>query len=155
MQDSVRVRGIVRLFDADTGETLVETHNLLVERGGVIVASLIIGKPGYTGPTYCALGTGATAPSTFDSKLVAEAARDQVTQTDVNGHASQISTFFSSTDCGIAIKEVGLFGNSPGLEASGAADSGALFARALLNYDNSVSPRNLMVGWEIPIEAAP
>ncbi len=151
MQDTIRIKGIVRLFDADTMELLLKTHNLMVEGGGILTANLLVGSSAYSeGITYCALGTGSTAPAITQFSLATETIRSRVTQKGTSGHTANIATFFSASDCGFAIKEAGLFGYT----ASVTPGSGLMFARALLNYDNSVSPRNLMVGWEIPIEAA-
>jgi len=152
IQDIVGIRGIVRIFDANTGELLLSTHNLMVENGGVLLANLLINSSVYrTGLSFCALGTGTTPPSTFQTLLVAETVRAQITQSGVTGHTTAVSTFFTASDCDFHIYEAGLFGHT----ATQTPNSGLLFARALLDYDNSVNPRNLMIGWEIPIEAAP
>ena len=152
IQDTVATKGIITLRDADTREILARSHNLMVENGGILMANLLINSSVYrTGLSYCALGTGTSAPTAFQYALDAEYVRAQITQKGTTGHTAAVSTFFTADTCSIYIKEVALFGHT----ATHVPGTGLMFARALLDYDNSVSPRNLMVGWEIPITAAP
>ena len=48
-----------------------------------------------------------------------------------------------AANCGIHIKESGAFGNG----ASATPGSGTLIARALIDFDNSVTPVDLYVVW--------
>lgn len=113
----------------------VETANLVVTTGKVLVARMLMDDAGYdTGLTYCAIGTNSTAPAAGDTTLGTEVQRAAVTVKSRTINVVTYSTFFLSGDATYAIEEVGLFGHST---ASGAADSGELFNRALLSYDNS------------------
>ena len=151
-QDIVATRGIVTLYDADTKEVLVRSHNIMTENGGTLLAKLLVNDNAYrTGISYCALGTGASIPTVYQYALDAEQVRAQVTQRGATGHTAAIATFFTAASCEMHVREAALFGHT----ATHLPNTGLMFARALLDYDNSTTPRNLMVGWEIPITAAP
>jgi hypothetical protein len=80
--------------------------------------------------TYVAFGTGTTAPTNADTKLVAEVFRKKVT-TYVNGSTGEIlvSMYLSPGESvGTDIEEVGFFG---GNTATSAKNSGVLIGRGL------------------------
>ena len=152
LKDGMKALGTVRLYDADTHDLLKEVHNMVVADGRNLNAHLLVNDTGYsTGLAYCAIGTGTTAAGDTQHQLVAETARGQITQKTVSGDTLTASTFFVAADCGIHIKETGLFGHTT---ATGTANSGVMFSRALLDYDNSSSPRNLMIAWSIQLSHA-
>ncbi|MET0039312.1 hypothetical protein [Dehalococcoides mccartyi] len=147
---NLKLKGYVRLWDADTKELLKETHNMVVSDGQALTGNLLINAPGYdVGISYCAIGTDDTAENEGQHTLVVEASRAQVTQKSIAGNTITVSTFFVSGSCGIHIKEAALFGHST---ATMTANSGIMFSRALLEYDNSGTPRNLMISWDIQID---
>jgi hypothetical protein len=152
VKDGMRALGTVRLYDADTGELLKTVANMVVADGRNLNANLLINASGYTtGISYCALGTGTTAVSDSQHTLVTETVRAQATQKTVSTDTITVSTFFVYTACGIHIKETALFGHTT---ATGTANSGVMFSRALLDYDNSSSPRNLMIAWSVQLSHA-
>lgn len=150
MKDGLKLKGTVRLYDADTRELLKVVDNLLVSTGQYIVGDVLIGAED-TPVSYCALGSDNTAPAEGQTTLVVEEVRSQVTQRSRASNVITFATFFLASECGIHIYETGLFGRST---ATSTPDSGSMFARALLDYDNSGTPRNLMVAWDVTITHA-
>jgi hypothetical protein len=150
LKTGLRVRGTVELRDTDTGELLARSRNMVVTAGRNLMGNLLVNAPGYAvGLTYCAGGTGTTAVSAGQTQLVTESFRDAITSSPpAVANVITLSTFFTAAVCGIFLKEFGLFGHST---ASAVADSGVMFSRALLSYDNSGTPRNLTVTWTITI----
>ncbi len=136
--------GRVQLLDADTHEVLAESHNMVVNDGLNLTGLLLAGLAS-VGLTYCAIGTGTTAVADTQHALVTETARQQITQAGVTAAVMTLSTFFAAATCGVHIKELGLFGAA----ATSAANSGTMYARTLLDYDNSSSPRNLTIAWAV------
>jgi len=151
LKTGMTIKCNVSLRDANTGEILAKARNMVVTTGQALTGNLLINSAGYsTGLSYCAIGTSTTAVSEGQTQLVAETKRQQIAQKSITGNVISVSTFFVAADCGIFIKEVGLFGN----DATATANSGTMFARALLSYDNSGSPRNLVIAWSITIAHA-
>ena len=140
IDDTLQVKGefIAVLTDPKTGMVVVtyRTPNLVTNGGKNHLARMLLDITGYdTGLTYQALGTGIMPASTGDIALVTETARQRVTsRADTIGNVARFATFFSATQIGVAISEVGIFGHTT---ARSTAGTGTLFARALLPIDNS------------------
>jgi len=136
--------------DQETGEEKVvaASHNLIVTVGKALVANMLSETSGYdTGITYCAVGTGITAPLVSDTTLTTEHARATITRYTVVSNVATYRTFFVSTAVNVFIKEIGLFGHST---AGAGVNTGVLFNHALLSYDNSGgSPVDLTILIEV------
>lgn len=137
------VTGKVRLRAYKDGVLVdeVESHNLVVNAGLNMLCDLLDGTE-TTGLTYHALGTGTAAPLSTDTALTTEGSRKAITQQIVTANEILNSTFFTSTEATLSIGEVGLFG---GASAGATSGSGILFARSLLNYDNSLGAVDLTI----------
>jgi len=152
--DSIALKGHVTLTATDkiTGKIVaqIEQDNLVVTVGKALVGDMLIDTSGYdTGITYCAIGTGATAVAAGDTTLATEAGtRQLITKKTRASNVLTLRTFFTAAQSTINIKESGLFGHST---ASGAADSGVLFSRALVAYDNSGGGSDITITWTITI----
>ena len=152
IKDGMKAIGTVRLYDADTGELLKSAPNMVVADGRNLNGQLLINASGYSlGITYCGIGTSSAAVTDGQHTLTTETARSQVTQKSISGDTITVSTFFVYTACGVHIEETALFGHST---ASMTVNSGVMFSRALLDYDNSGSPRNLMIAWSVQLSHA-
>jgi hypothetical protein len=147
---SLRLASNVTLTARDAQGRIVAqhtAHNLWTTLGKEMVANLLGATTGYeVGITYCAIGTGSTAPAAGDTTLVAEASRKVISSYTPAGAVLEISTFFTSVESAYNIQEVGLFGHT---SATASADSGLLFARALLALDNSGGTNNVSIDWTI------
>jgi len=141
----------MRCFAAEYIRATVESDNIVVTSGKVLVARMLIDDTGYdTGLTWCAIGSDNTAPAVSDTTLGTEEERKEVTSKSRSTAVITYSTFFTSAESNVAIEEVGLFGHST---ASATTDSGEMFNHALLSYDNSgASPLDLTVDVEITVD---
>ena len=139
----LQIKGYIKLIAADpkTGRVVAtrEVKNLLVTVGLRLVGDVLIDAEA-TGLTYIAIGTGNTAPALTDTKLVTESSRKINTSRSRTGDVITINAFFTAAQSTYNIKEVGVFG---GAAASASADSGVLFDRALLSYENSAGSNDL------------
>jgi hypothetical protein len=141
--DKLKEHGLIQLRDARTGKVLAEAENLMVTSAMTLLAALLAGIPGVLPVSYLGIGTGTTTPVVGDTQLTAEYARAPVTSTSALAGAATIQTFFIRTASAVHIKELGLFGGA----VTGAANSGTMFAHALLDYDNSAGTTDLVITW--------
>lgn len=97
--------------------------------------------------TYCALGTGITAPELTDVKLEAEIFRKLVSvRSDDGGNIANFQTFFSTAEANGSLREAGLFGDA----ATAVADSGTLFCHLAINREKTTS-NTLTLDWDVEI----
>ncbi len=118
-------------------QIILEGPNLRVAIGKNLIGWMLMDASGYdTGLTYCAIGTGTTAPADGDVKLGTESKRVAITSKtiDPDTHEITFSTFFTAAQSTYSIQEAGIFGHS---SASATPDSGVLFAHWLVEFDNS------------------
>jgi predicted lactoylglutathione lyase len=151
INEGLPLKGRVRFTATDprTGAIIKIIDNLIVTVGKELIARMLIDESGYdTGLTYCAIGTGSTAPALNQTTLVAEVSRKAITSKTRASNVITLSTFFTAAESAYAIEECGIFGHST---ASATVDSGVMFCRALLSYDNSAGNADLTIDWEITI----
>lgn len=96
--------------------------------------------------TYCALGTGTTAPALSDTALQTEIARKLISVRSASANVATFQTFFTTSEGNGTLKEAGLFGDL----ASGTANSGTLFCRTAINRTKS-SNDTLTLSWAVTI----
>ena len=140
----LKVGGHITLRDARTKELLAQTNNIMVTTGLTVLAGGLCNEL-YLG--WAAIGTSDTAPAVSDTKLGTEYHREQITLSSYIANIVTAQTFFLEANCTVHIKEVGIFGS----DGTSAADSGSLFAHALLDYDNTGSPKDLILSWAITL----
>lgn len=124
----------------------VQEHNLVVTVGKTLVGNLLTGKES-TGITTIAIGTGSTAAAVGNTQLQTEVGRKAITDKIVSGATVTLSTFFLASECTFAITEIGFFGALATL----VANSGTLFSRILLTYDNSAGLYDLTFEYTLTI----
>lgn len=96
--------------------------------------------------TYCALGTGTTAPALADTTMQTEIARKAVSVRSVSGKVATFQTFFTTAEANGTLREAGLFGD----DASDTANSGTLFCRTAINRTKTSSD-TLSLSWSTTI----
>lgn len=153
IDDCMQFKGHVRLTATDPATkkilAIIDVDNLVVTVGKELVGRMLIDEAGYdTGLTYCAIGTGAAAPLITDTQLATEAARKIITSRTRAANVITLSTFLTVAESTFNIKEAGIFGHST---ATGVANSGDLFARALLSYDNTGATADITIDWVITL----
>ncbi len=152
--DGLSLKGHVVLIATDpvTGREIArrESHNLVVTVGKGLIGDMLIDASGYdTGITYCAIGTGSTAPVVGNTQLATEAGtRQTITTKSRSGNVITLRTFFAAAICSINIAESGLFGHST---ATATANTGVLFSRALVAYNNSGGGADITILWAVTI----
>jgi len=134
------------------GEILAANTNTFVTTGKTAIGDALIDKAAQwdTGITYCAIGTGTGTPGLSNTTLGTEAGTRQAIDSGTrSGNTLTFTTDFLAAECNVAIAEMGLFGTST---AGAGADSGVMFARSLVSYDNSGgSPINLTMVYYLRI----
>lgn len=147
---NIRLKGHVVLEARNTQGRLVarrECRNLWLSSGKNFAANIIAATAGYSvGLVHCALGVGVTTPAVGDIILVNEVTRKAVTSRTVTNNILVVSTFFTAAESTYSIQEIGIFGHT---DSTTVANTGKLFARALLAFDNVTSPVNLTITWSL------
>ena len=125
-------------------------HNLVVDAGINSIAARLSGsdvpanKKGTI--TYCALGTGTTAPAAGDTTLETELVRKEISTRESTTDTATFRTFFTTDEGNGTLKEAGLFGD----DASETADSGTLFCHTAIDKTKT-SSETLTVDWEVTV----
>jgi len=96
--------------------------------------------------TYCALGTGSTAPALGDSVLETEIERKLVSVRSVANNIATFETFFTTAEGNGSLREAGLFGD----DASDTVDTGTLFCRLAIDREKTASD-TLTLRWRVII----
>ena len=117
---------------------VLEGENLIVTVGKNYVGDILIGdEAADTELTYCALGSDNTAPAVGQTQLVNEgggvAMRKTITSSTRVVNEITLSTFFTAAQSTLAIEEAAIFGGNAGA----AENSGVMFSRWLVSFDNS------------------
>lgn len=151
LKDRVIPVGMVEVIlrNVKTGKVVRElVPNMFVTAGKNSLADAIRGTTASNKGiiTYCALGTGDTAPALGDTDLETELFRKQISVRSVSGNVATFETFFTTSEGNGTLKEAGLFGD----DASGTADSGTLFCRTAINRTKT-SNDTLTLRWTVTI----
>ena len=122
------------LTDINTGEVeITKWHKNIVPYVGKQAMIRRLGNIGLKSNesiiTYGAVGTGTTPPQSIDTKLDVEIYRKINSLKSYSGLAVTVRTYYDTTEANGDLKEYGLFGE----DATGAADSGTIFQRVLIN----------------------
>jgi hypothetical protein len=147
MNENIKITGKAEFIftNVKTGEIRwFEEHNVITTVGKNSWAAGIIGTNNKAIITYCALGTGATAPAAGDIKLQTEIFRKLVSVRTSSANVATIETFFTIAEGNGSLKEAGLFGD----DASATVDSGTLFSHIAINRTKTSSD-TLTLRWTI------
>lgn len=140
---------LLELCHVKTGEierTLVK--NMVVNTGKYAIADALRGTTANNRGiiTYCAVGTGSTAPAAGNTKLETELFRKLISVRSFATNVATFQTFFTTSEANGTLREAGLFGD----DASGTADSGVLFCRTEINRTKT-SGDTLTLSWSLTI----
>ncbi len=131
-------------------QIIVRTENLRVTVGKTWLLNFLVNKSGYTnGFTYCALGNDNTAVVIGQTTLVAEQKRKPITSKDpiVSGVEITLSTFFTAAESTFYIKEGAIFGH----DASATANSGVMWSRYLITFDNGAGTYDVTINYVLDV----
>ncbi len=140
----------VTLRDAITGKVKAvdQYKNMVVTTGKNSIADALRGTETNNKGiiTYCAMGTGGTAPTEANTQLQTELGRKLVSVRSVSGNVATFETFFTTSEVNGTLLEAGLFGDA----ASSTANSGTMFCRVIISRTKS-SNDTLSLSWAITI----
>ena len=148
-KDQVVPAGMVKF---DLYNTITKKHgiwyqkNLFVTAGKNSIASALIGTSNKGIITYCATGTGNTAPAPGNTGLVTELFRKLISVRSVSGNVATFQTFFTTSESIGTLNEFGLFGD----DASATPGSGTLYCRTLATRVKSPAD-TLTLSWAVTI----
>ncbi len=148
------IKGKVTLIfrNEKTGEIKKYVYrNMFVVYGHNAIAQRLAGES--VGEiTYCAVGTGTTAPAMSDTTLQTELARKLISVRSYSDNIFTGTTYYTTSEAVGTLKEAGLFGNGVGRTASATPGSGQLYARVAINRTKSAND-SLTIQWDIEIGA--
>lgn len=149
--DSIKTEGNVELVltNIKTGKQIIEHYkNLVTTLAKEAIADALRGNTaGNRGIiTYCALGTGDTAPALGDTGLEAELVRKLISVRSVTNNIAKFETFFTTSEGNGVLKEAGLFGDT----ASATPGSGILYNHTAISRTKSTSD-TLSLAWTFAI----
>ena len=96
--------------------------------------------------TYCALGTGSTAPAASDTLMESELGRKAISVRSSSGNVATFQTYFTTSEVVGTLREAGLFGDA----ASSTVDTGTLFCHTAINRVKSAND-TLTLTWTVTI----
>jgi 5-methylcytosine-specific restriction endonuclease McrA len=141
--------GYLELTNIYTGKIIRETFtNMVVTAGKNSIADGLRGNEVSNKGiiTYCAVGTGTTAPALADTDLETELFRKLISVRSAAANVATFQTFYTTGEANGTLKEAGLFGD----DADGTADSGTLFCRVAINRTKSSSD-TLSLNWSVTV----
>lgn len=152
ISDGIQLKGelLVEIHDAVTGKLKSRElyKNLVVTAGKESIADALRGNVANNKGqiTYCAVGTGSTAPAVGNTILVTELYRKQISVRSASARVATFKTFFNQNEANGTLAEAGLFGDL----ATNTANSGTLFCRTLISRIKS--PQDTMtLTWSVTI----
>ena len=152
MDEQIAVTANVDVYavEVDGSRTLVgQGRNLVVNSGLSTLPEMLLGNTTQVFK-YTQVSTGATKVELTDTALDDQqnAVRGEIRIGDARatGNAVSMDTFFVSADISLHIREAGLW---TGDVTTTDLSPGTLFARTLLNIDNSVARKDLVLAWRI------
>lgn len=150
MTQTIKPNGKVQVIlrDAATGQIKHQREytNMVVDTGKNSIASRLRGTDSVGVITYCAVGTGGTAPTEANTKLQTELLRKLISVRSVDGNDAIFETFFTTEEANGTLLEAGLFGDA----ATATADSGTLFCRVIINRTKT-SNDTLSLVWTVTV----
>jgi len=152
INEAIKMTGAVEIVcrDALTGKVkwIENVKNMVVTTAKNNIAAALAGSAvANKGKiTYCAMGTGTTAPALADTALESELGRKLVSVRSASANVATFQTFFTTSEVVGTLREAGLFGD----DATAIADSGVLFCRTAINRTKSSSD-TLTLTWSVQL----
>ena len=124
--------------------------NMVVTTAKTSIAQRLAGDSTAGEITYCALGTGVTAPALGNTTLQTEIFRKLISVRSASAAVATFQTFYTTSEGNGTLREAGLFGNALGVTASGTTDSGQLFCRTAISRTKTSSD-TLTLSWAVTL----
>lgn len=151
LQEFIKLKGHLKidLYNTVTGEhEITEVKNMVVTTAKNSIADRLKGTDtnNMGSITYCALGTGSTAPAADDTTLETEIERKLISVRSVSNNVATFETYFTTSEGNGTLWEAGLFGD----DASDTVDSGTLYCRTAINRVKT-SNDTLTLTWTVTV----
>lgn len=146
---SIKGKVTLDFFNVITGKhDIINVENVFVTLGKNAIASRLSGTDTTNKGviTYCAVGTGTTAPAAGDTNMETEIARKAVSVRSVSGNVATFTTYFTTEEANGTLKEAGLFGE----DATSTVSTGTLFCHTAINRTKTSSD-TLTLTWTVTI----
>ena len=144
IKENLKMTGSLEI--AINGDTVCETHNLVVALGKEHVTARLKDNTSDGAMSHMAIGTDSTAADAADSALGAEAVRtafDDVADTSGTNTIKFITTFAAvGSGSDVAVTEAGLFN---------AASTGTMLARTVFGAVNKGADDVMTITWTITV----
>lgn len=152
IKDKVKVTGKLEMVftNVKTNEVRKFSYsNMVVTFGKNGIAQGLAGQSAGE-ITWCALGTGSTAPALADTAMQTELVRKLISVRSYSGNVATFDTYFTTTEGNGTLREAGLFGLGVGREATSTPGSGQLYCRVAINRTKT-SNDTLSLSWTVTI----
>lgn len=153
LNDKIKLTGQIEMVftNVKTGKIRRYVYkNLVVTFGKNAIAQRLSGNGDAGEITWCALGTGITAPALTDTAMQTELVRKMISVRSYSGNVATFSTFFTTSEGNGTLREAGLFGVGVGRTPSSTPGSGQLYCRAAINRTKSASD-TLSLFWTVTV----
>lgn len=153
LSENIKLKGELKLEfrNVKTGKIRKYVYrNMVVTFGKNAIAQRLTGDSNAGEITYCATGTGTTAPALADTGLQTELTRKQISTRGYSGNVATFTTFFTISESNGVLREAGLFGNGVGRTASSTPGSGQLYCRVAINRTKSAND-TLTLTWTVTV----
>lgn len=152
LNEDIKATGFLTLefTNVHTGKKRVAKYkNMVVTFGKNGIAQRLAGQN--SGEiTYCALGTGTTAPALGDTQMQTELFRKLISVRSYTNNAATFQTYFGTSEANGTLREAGLFGNGVGRTATDTSGTGQLYCRTAINRTKTSSD-TLTLTWTVTI----
>lgn len=149
--ESLKGEVTLEFKNVKTGKVRKYTYkNLVVTFAKNAIAQRIAGSSSAGEITYCAVGTGTTAPAEANTALETEIFRKLISVRSYSGNIATLQTYFTTEEANGTLREAGLFGNAVGKTASGTSGTGQLYCRVAINRTKS-SNDTLTLSWTVTV----
>lgn len=128
MHETIKIKGLLQIFDANTNELLYEKSNLVVNSGLALMIDNM--KVDTDHLTHIAVGTGTTTVSPSDTTLETEIFRKVISDIDTIVNVLTAETQIETTEANAIWKEIGMFTASSG---------GIMFNRINIDFNKTSS----------------
>jgi len=153
LEDKIKVKGqLIMIFtNVKTGKVRKYVYkNMFLNYGKYAIAQRMAGDSDAGEITYCALGTGTTAPAKTNTGLQTEHARKLISGREYLNEVFTGTTYFTTSEANGTLREAALFGNGVGRIASSTPGSGQIYARTAINRTKSAND-TLTLQWSVTI----
>jgi len=137
--ESVQIKGYIKIIDYYTGKLLWENQNLIVNVGKQRLAEIISGTTS-TAITEIGVGSNNTPPSTTQTDLLSPILWKTINEKTVSGASAIYRTYFLVGDANGTWRELGIRANTA---------SNRLIARQVISDFTKTSSQAVIVEWTL------